>query len=70
MAFTIEEMTAKERLEKLVRSYTDSPQFAQDGWADLAEVNQASRDAVLGRLDEEERAAGTTPGWPRAARPR
>ena len=91
---TIERMTTKERLHKLVEelseaeasrarivvederflrkrrdlderetsdAYTTSPQFASDGWTDLAKVNELSRDAVLQRLDEEERAAGHEP---------
>jgi hypothetical protein len=47
--------------EAVVESYTRVPQFAPDGWADMAKVNEAARDAVLKRLDEEERAAGFEP---------
>ena len=46
---------------QVVGSYERTPQFEPDGWADLKKVNEASRDAVLGRLDEEERAAGLEP---------
>lgn len=42
-------------------AYAGDPQLASDGWADLAKVNEASRDAVLERLDEEEHAAGHEP---------
>ena len=42
-------------------SYERTPQFEPDGWADLEKVHKASRRAVLGRLDEEERAAGHGP---------
>lgn len=44
--------------DAVVKSYTHISQFAPDGWADLANVNETARDAVLKRLDEEERAAG------------
>jgi hypothetical protein len=44
-----------------VESYTRTPQFEPDGWADLQKVNEASRSTVLKRLDEEERKAGLQP---------
>ena len=48
--------------ENLRRSpYAAAPQLAADGWSDLAKVNEASRDAVLSRLEQEERAAGHEP---------
>ena len=43
---------------QVVESYERTPQFEPDGWADLEQVHKSSRRAVLGRLDEEERAAG------------
>jgi hypothetical protein len=43
---------------EIVSSYRETPQHEPDGWADLRAVNGASRDAVLERLDAEERAAG------------
>jgi hypothetical protein len=46
---------------KVVDSYERTPQFEPDGWADLESANKASRRTVLGRLDEEERAAGREP---------
>lgn len=46
---------------QVVESYERTPQFEPDGWADLKKVHKASRRAVLGRLDEEERAAGHGP---------
>jgi hypothetical protein len=46
---------------QLVDSYERTPQFEPDGWADLEKVHKTSRQAVLGRLDEEERAAGHGP---------
>ncbi len=46
---------------QVVESYERTPQFEPDGWADLEEVHKSSRRAVLGRLDEEERAAGHGP---------
>jgi hypothetical protein len=46
---------------QVTESYERTPQFEPDGWADLKKVNKASRDAVLGRLDEEEQAAGLEP---------
>lgn len=45
----------------IVSSYRRTPQLHPDGWADLRSVNEASRDAVLDRLDAEERAAGHKP---------
>lgn len=44
-----------------IETYTRQPQFEPDGWADLKKVNEDSRNAVLKRLDEEERAAGLQP---------
>jgi len=44
-----------------IDAYTAAPQLAADGWSDLAKVNEASRDAVLSRLEQEERAAGHEP---------
>ena len=46
---------------QVVESYERTPQFEPDGWADLKEVHKASRRAVLGRLDDEEQAAGLGP---------
>lgn len=46
---------------RLVESYEGTPQFEPDGWSDLEKVHKTSRRAVLGRLDEEERAAGHEP---------
>ena len=46
---------------QVTESYERTPQFEPDGWADLEKVNEASRHAVLGRLDDEERAAGHEP---------
>jgi hypothetical protein len=46
---------------QVVESYERTPQFEPDGWSDLEQVNKSSRRAVLGRLDEEERAAGHGP---------
>jgi len=43
---------------QVVESYERTPQFEPDGWSDLEKVHKSSRRAVLGRLDEEERAAG------------
>jgi len=43
---------------QVVESYQRTPQLKPDGWADLEKVRRASRRAVLGRLDSEERAAG------------
>jgi len=43
---------------QVVESYERTPQFEPDGWADLEEANKASRRAALGRLDDEEQAAG------------
>lgn len=45
----------------MVESYRRTPQLEPDGWADLEAVNESSRDAVLERLDAEERAAGHEP---------
>lgn len=45
----------------IVSSYQRTPQLEPDGWADLRAVNEGSRDAVLERLDAEERAAGHKP---------
>ncbi len=42
-------------------AYGTSPQLEPDGWADLAAVNELSRDAVLDRLADEERAGGVKP---------
>jgi hypothetical protein len=42
-------------------AYATAPQLAPDGWSDLAAVNETSRDAVLDRLAEEERAGGVKP---------
>ncbi len=44
-----------------IESYTRTPQFEPDGWADLEKVNEDSRNTVLKRLDEEERKAGLQP---------
>lgn len=46
---------------EVIESYERTPQLEPDGWADLEKVHKASRRAVLGRLDEEERAAGHGP---------
>lgn len=46
---------------QVIASYERSPQFEPDGWADLENVNKASRRIVLERLDQEERAAGHGP---------
>jgi hypothetical protein len=43
---------------QVVESYERTPQFEPDGWTDLEEANRSSRRATLGRLDDEERAAG------------
>ena len=53
----------RRRLDALdtAEAYADRPQFAPDGWSDLATVNETSRDAVLDRLSEEERASGVKP---------
>jgi hypothetical protein len=40
---------------RIVSSYRQTPQHQPDGWADLRAVNEASRDAVLDRLDAEAR---------------
>lgn len=40
---------------RLVDAYQETPQHQPDGWADLRAVSEASRDAVLDRLDAEER---------------
>ncbi|MBV9425769.1 MAG: hypothetical protein JOZ98_22880 [Solirubrobacterales bacterium] len=47
--------------EGIASAYRRTPQHKPDGWADLRSVNEASRDAVLERLDTEERAAGHKP---------
>lgn len=47
--------------KQVVESYERTPRFEPDGWADLKEVHKSSRRAVLGHLDEEERAAGHRP---------
>ena len=44
--------------QSIAAGYERTPQHEPDGWADLRSVNEASRDAVLDRLDAEERAAG------------
>jgi len=44
-----------------IDAYATAPQLAPDGWTDLEKVNEISRDAVLTRLAEEERAAGHEP---------
>lgn len=44
-----------------IDAYTAMPQLASDGWADLEKVNEVSRDGVLTRLADEERAAGHEP---------
>lgn len=46
---------------QVVQSYERAPQFEPDGWADLKKANERSRRSVLGRLDDEERAAGQGP---------
>jgi len=46
---------------QVVGSYERTPQFEPDGWGDLENANKASRRTVLGRLDDEERAAGHEP---------
>lgn len=46
---------------RIVVSYRETPQHEPDGWADLHAVSETSRDAVLERLDAEERAAGHKP---------
>lgn len=44
----------REANRRIASSYRQTPQHQPDGWADLRAVNEASRDAVLGRLDAEE----------------
>jgi len=49
-------------IDRQVRdSYERMPQLEGDGWADLREVHRASRQAVLKRVEEEEREAGFGP---------
>jgi hypothetical protein len=43
---------------QLSESYERTPQFEADGWADLKEVHRSSRQAVLRRVEKEEREAG------------
>lgn len=40
--------------QRIISAYQQTPQHQTDGWADLRAVNEASRDAILGRLDAEE----------------
>jgi len=47
--------------QEIAAAYRRSPQLQPDRWADLRSVNEVSRDAVLDRLDAEERAAGHEP---------